>query len=107
MFADAFEMSDIRSNPAAGLRIAGDGDEDPEERAKALTPAERTAVIEAVDPRWADLIELLAASGLRISEALGLQWRDLDLGSSPSVTVRRALKANQAQKPRAAEEPGR
>lgn len=39
----------------------------------------------------ATFFRLLAATGLRISEALALRWRDLQLdGSSPNVKVRRA-----------------
>src|SRR5205823_3766641 len=38
------------------------------------------------------LFRLLTATGLRISEAIALRWRDLELdGSAPHVRVRRAL----------------
>jgi integrase len=60
-------------------------------RGEGLVPDELAALIAAVDPRWRDLIELLAYTGLRIKEALALRWSDLSLGSARAVTVRRAL----------------
>jgi integrase len=35
--------------------------------------------LEAVPAKWRPLFELLAATGLRISEAIGLRWSDLVL----------------------------
>jgi integrase len=44
-----------------------------------------------VDPRWRLFFELLAATGLRVSEAIALRWRDLHFdGDRPAVRVRRA-----------------
>jgi integrase len=60
-------------------------------RARALTREQLAAFLLVVDPRWRVLFELLAATGLRISEAVALRWRDLTLdGSHPAVRVRRA-----------------
>jgi integrase len=38
---------------------------------------------------WRPFFELLAKTGLRISEALGLDWPDLELGARPVLHVRR------------------
>jgi integrase len=98
MFNDAHEMSDIRHNPVVAFRIASDHDDDDEEKAKALATEELGRLIEAMDPKWRLLIEVLACTGLRISEALALTWADIDLGNEPKLHVRRALKQNQSQK---------
>ena len=55
-------------------------------------------MIEAIDPRWRLLVELLAATGLRINEALALRWQDIDLGSQPTVRVVRAVKLRQKER---------
>jgi len=47
-------------------------------RPRTLTAAQTAAVLDAVPARYRLLFVLLACTGLRISEALGLQWRDLE-----------------------------
>jgi integrase len=83
----------IRSNPAIGLalphrpRIEAD-----EEDVKALTAEQLHAFLLVVPSRHRSLFELLATTGLRISEALALQWQHVALdGDSPHVKVRRAF----------------
>jgi len=49
-------------------------------------------VLDEVPAKWRPLFELLAATGLRISEAIGLRWSDLVLGGpAPHLRVRRAI----------------
>lgn len=62
-----------------------------EAQAKALTD-EQLAMFLAVCPeRWRPFFSLLAATGLRWSEAIALRWADVELdGSSAHVHVRRA-----------------
>jgi integrase len=86
MFATAVEDGKLRSNPAAGVRIPA-GDE-PEERAKALTRAELALLLAAIPETWRLFFDFLAHTGLRISEAIGLQWEHVDLGPRPRVRVR-------------------
>ncbi len=91
LFATAVEEGAIRWNPAAGVRVARPSglDEDGEERkAKALTPVELEALLDAVDSEHALVVGFLAATGFRISEALGLRWQDVDLAGR-RVSVRR------------------
>lgn len=88
----------IRVNPTAGAslpardatRAAEAGDDDEPDR-RALTRAELAALLAVAPEPSRPLFLLLASTGLRISEALALRWRDLRLiGSYPVVRVRRA-----------------
>lgn len=91
LLATALEEGLIRSNPAAGLRIAGAHSGEPDEqRAKALTEGELARLLEATPERWRLLLEFLAHTGLRISEALALRWEDVDLETN-RLRVRRRL----------------
>ena len=57
-----------------------------------LTRTELGRLLEEVPPKWRPLFDLLAATGLRISEAIGLRWSDLVLdGSASHLQVRRAV----------------
>jgi integrase len=57
-----------------------------------LTRAELVRLLDEIPPKWRPLFELLAATGLRISEAIGLRWSDLVLdGDTPHLQVRRAI----------------
>ncbi len=77
----------LTANPAAGLgkrlKLGKAGAaRDEAIRAKAMTAEQlRTflAAAPAAAPRHADLFLLLAHTGLRLGEAVGLQWADLDL----------------------------
>lgn len=55
----------------------------------------RTAVVRLLDEvpvKWRPLLELLASTGLRISEAIGLRWSDLLIDAeTPHLQVRRAI----------------
>jgi integrase len=66
----------VTVNPCATLRLPGPD----EDRVKALDEAQ-LAVLIAATPLGRDrlVIEFMAASELRTSEALGLRWEDLDL----------------------------
>ena len=57
-----------------------------------LTRAELVRLLDEVPAKWRPLFELLAATGLRISEAIGLRWSDFVLdGPTPHMQVRRAV----------------
>jgi integrase len=92
--ASAVREGLIRSNPAreADLphRPTAEGSE--EEQVKAMSSAELATLLALIPKRHRLMFRLLAATGLRISEAIALQWRHLALdGSTPHVKVRRAL----------------
>ena len=57
-----------------------------------LTRAELGRLLDEVAVKWRPLFELLASTGLRISEAIGLRWSDLLLdGEKPHLQVRCAI----------------
>ena len=57
-----------------------------------LTRAEIKRLRAEVPDKWQPLFALLATTGLRISEAIGLRWSDLVLdGPAPHLHVRRAI----------------
>jgi integrase len=92
MFATAFQDGLVRSNPIQGVRVptalpgAAAAAED---KAKALTRAELSVFLGAVDADWLMFCEFLVQTGLRIGEAVGLRWEHLDLGGEhPKVMVR-------------------
>lgn len=82
MFADAVERGDMSVNPALRLRINAKAqrsavDAEEHEREKTITRAELHAILTEVPEDWRLLFELLAGTGCRISEALGLDWTDV------------------------------
>ena len=91
MFATLVEDGQLRSNPCTGVRVNRRRDDDPddEEHAKAMTRDELTRVMAALPDEWRLFFELLAKMGLRISEALGLDWQDVEFGARPVLHVRR------------------
>jgi integrase len=91
--ATARKEGEIRSNPASETdlpyRPTVESDED---EVKAMSRDELACVLELIDARHRVLFEVLAATGLRISEAVALQWQHLHLdGSAPQLRVRRAF----------------
>ena len=92
--ASAVREGLIRSNPArdADLPHRPTAEESEEEQVKAMSREELDTLLALIPDRHRLMFRLLAATGLRISEAIALQWRHLELdGSSPHVKVRRAL----------------
>src|SRR5262249_48884182 len=88
LLATAFEDGLIRSNPAAGLRIAQRVEQYDEPQAKALTEDELRALLGHLPADWRLFFEFLARTGLRIGEAIAMTWADLDIGRR-RVHVRR------------------
>jgi integrase len=81
LFADAVEREHLTVNPALRLRInakAGRTSAQKPDREKVLSRAEVAALLAAVPVRHRLLFEVMAGTGCRISEVLGLEWRDLE-----------------------------
>jgi integrase len=78
LLATAVEEGLIRANPMAGMRLAGRRTEPGDRRV--LTDAELAALLDGAKPGAPQLLlRLLAESGLRIGEAVALQWTHVDL----------------------------
>jgi integrase len=67
-------------------------DDSEEDEVKAMTREELSTLLASLPEKWSLFFWLLAVTGLRISEAVGLQWRHVELeGDSPHVKVRRGV----------------
>ena len=67
---------------------------------KAPEPEEVRLMLEIVPDRWRPLIVTLTFSGLRISEARGLRWKDLDFAAGTINVVQRADRYNKIGPPK-------
>ena len=88
MFATAVEDGVLRLNPTIGVRVNGridEGEEEPE--VKAMTRRELSRLLKALPASWRLFFELLTHAGLRISEALGLEWPDVRFGERPRLHI--------------------
>lgn len=84
----------IRSNPARDVDLPHrpTAEESEDEEVRAMSQDQLAALLPMFTGRWRLFFWFLAATGLRISEAVALQWRHLALdASTPHVKVRRAL----------------
>jgi len=84
----------IRTNPAREVDLPHRPTvEDSEgEDVKAMSREELSTVLALMPGRWRTFFWFLAASGVRVSEAIALQWQHLELdGSAPHVKVRRGF----------------
>jgi len=83
----------IRSNPARDVDLPHRPTaEDSEEEIRAMSREELSTLLALMPGRWRTFFWFLAATGLRVSEAIALQWRHLELdGPSPHVKVRRGI----------------
>ncbi len=87
MFNAAVIEGKMIANPATGIPVIPNDpellrimeeDENEEGEAKALTMDELSALIRAMPASHQMLVKVLAQTGLRIGEALGLRWQDID-----------------------------
>lgn len=93
----------LRYNPADGLRMPHREQvrDDDAEEVRALGRDQLAALLAMAPAGHRALLELLAGTGLRVSEAVGLQRRHLLLdGSRPVVRVRRAIVRGRVEPPK-------
>ena len=101
--ADAHRQDMRRDNPAHGLVFPKRAriEEDEDEQVKALEREQLAALLTLAPSRHRVMLELLAATGLRISECIALQHRHVKLdGSRPHVLVRRAIVRGRVEAPK-------
>jgi integrase len=90
MFACAVEDGDLPANPAAGVRYVPTEHAKrahPKRKRRALTAADVVAILGAMQERWRAFFTLLAQTGVRIGELLGLTWEHVHLGDDPHIMV--------------------
>jgi len=94
---------DVKANPAVRLRIPKQDkiEEDHEEEVKALSREQLSMLLSMIPSRHAMMFRLIASTGLRVSEAVGLQLRHVELdGSAPHVKIRRAISKGRIEPPK-------
>jgi integrase len=92
----------IRHNPGQGLTLPHrEGIAEEEEEIKVFSRQQLAAVLAMAPEEYRLLFEVLATSGLRISEAIALQRLHFQLdGSTPEVCVRRAIVRGRIEPPK-------
>jgi integrase len=92
----------IRSNPTRDVDMPHrPAVEDSDDEVRAMSRDELALLLALLPDRWRLLFRFLASTGLRVSEAIALQWRHLHLdGSTPHVKVRRALVRGRMEPPK-------
>lgn len=103
MLAAAVEDEIIKSNPAAGvgrsLHIAQSKTERTES-IKAMTREQLALLLERANVPARPLFWLMSRTGIRLGEALGLQWGDVDLASGTLRVARAIGKDGKVQTPK-------
>ncbi len=91
--ADAEREGLVRGGPARALllprRRGGRGWHF--EQGRFLTRDQLRRVLAEIPEGWSPFFELLASTGLRVSEAIALRWMDLELNGNPYLWVRRSI----------------
>jgi integrase len=87
MLATAVEERKARFNPCLGVRYVPSQEVPLPRKFRPLTLAELARIREAVAPEWRLLFALLAHTGVRIGELLGLRWQHVHLGDDPCVEI--------------------
>lgn len=103
MFADELDCGAIEVNPIAGYRVRRPRRADKKDDIDPFTIAELTAILaHCPDERMRNMWQCWAWTGLRPSELIALQWRDVDLKANV-MRVRAAfvLKQRKATKTKA------
>lgn len=89
MLAEAYELEIIPTD-AGRVRVVVEDRRTPRRRPKTLTREQIAVLMTHLDPRDRLLVLLLRWTGLRIAEALGLRWADLEHNDGgPILRVRR------------------
>jgi integrase len=86
MLATAAQAGDIHGNPALGVRFVPSHAQLKRTR-RTLTIEDVDAILSKLDPQWRLFFELLAQSGCRVGELLGLTWTRVHLGDDRHLYI--------------------
>jgi integrase len=89
--ADAERVGLVSEGSVAALQPTRRSSAGGREKGSFLTRLQLGRVMAEIPGPWLSFFELLASTGLRISEAIALRWMDLELGGEPHLTVRRSI----------------
>lgn len=99
MFADELDAGTIETNPIAGYKVRRPRQADKLDPIDPFTQAELTKILAECDGQLRNLFQFAAWTGLRISELIALQWRDVDLkGNLIQVRAAFVLKQRKSTK---------
>lgn len=90
MLACAVGDGEIGSNPAADVRYVPTEDakrRHARRKTRKLSAADIVAILNAMPESWRAFFTLLAQSGVRIGELLGLTWGNVHLGDDPHIMI--------------------
>jgi integrase len=90
MFATAVEDGDLGSNPVRDVRYVPSAEaqrQHPPRQRRKLGAADAVAIMNAMPEESRAFFTLLAQTGVRIGEALGLTWPHVHLGDDPHIMV--------------------
>lgn len=89
LLAEAYELELLPSNPAR-VRVVVHGERTVQRAPKVMTTDEVTAVLQELSDRDRLLFSFLSRTGVRISEALGAKWKDIEQADDgPVFQIRR------------------
>jgi integrase len=77
-------------------------DDDEGNEVRALSDEQLDAFLLVVRPHYALLFDFLASTGLRASEAIGLEWRHVMLDDDPHLRIRQRVRRGKAGAPKSA-----
>ena len=101
--ATAVKEGLIRHSPATNVTLPHrpDPDKDDHDEVRPFTREQLAAFFRICPDQHATMFKLMAATGMRVSEVFGLQWKHMQLdGSSPHVKVRRAYVRGRFDQPK-------
>jgi integrase len=86
MLATAAQAGDIPANPVIGVRYVPTNAQ-PKRKRRTLTVEDVDSILRKLPSEWRLFFELLAQSGCRVGELLGLTWGRVHLGDDPHLDI--------------------
>jgi integrase len=99
MFADELDAENIDANPIATYKVKRPRQADKADPIDPFTPDELRTILSHCDGQLRNLFQFAAWSGLRTSELIALQWKDVDFKANV-IHVRAAFVLKQRKSPK-------